>query len=231
VLPGEEFYEYDTYKTFIWDGFTWRELSKIIPTTSVANSTASGTIDDVGEYVECDVSPGAGTVGCQLTGKWATVGNLIRFEATTNGTDWEGIYTSMGASAVIITGQNGIYQLGGAGYVKVRVMGYAGWTIGNSCIVNFNSTVGTSAVVISTPLPQGTNTIGNVGTIGVNEAQVVYEDGDILYVCKAIIGALTTSAVWQIKKVDGMDITWCDGNALYDNVATSLAIVELLSYS
>lgn len=64
-----------------------------------------------------------------------------------------------------------------------------------------------------------------------NKAQVVYEDGDILYVCKAVIGSIKTSPVWQIKKVDGMDIEWCDGDALYNNVATSLEVVELLSYS
>jgi hypothetical protein len=64
-----------------------------------------------------------------------------------------------------------------------------------------------------------------------NQAQVVYEDGDILYVCKAVIGSVKTSPVWQIKKVDGMDITWCDGDDLFNNVATSLAVVELLSYS
>jgi len=64
-----------------------------------------------------------------------------------------------------------------------------------------------------------------------NEAQVVYESGDILYVCKAALGSIKTNAVWQIKKVNVMDITWCDGNDNYDNVATSLAVVELLSFS
>ena len=135
-----------------------------VPTTSVANSTASGTIDATGEYVECDVSPGAATVGCQLSGGWAAAGNLIRFEATTDNVNWVSIYTSMGASAVITTGQNGIYQLGAAGYRKVRTIGAAGWTIGNSCSVFFNSTVGGSAVVISTPLPQGANALGSVIT-------------------------------------------------------------------
>ena len=64
-----------------------------------------------------------------------------------------------------------------------------------------------------------------------NQAQIVYEDGDILYVCKALIGSVKTDPVWRIKKVDGMDIEWCDGNALYDNVATDLATVADLDYS
>lgn len=134
-----------------------------IPTTSVANSTASGTIDAANETVECTVSPGAGTVGCQLTGTWAAAGDLITFEATTDGTNWVGIYTSMGPSAVIITGENGIYQLGAAGYVKVRARGHT-WGTPGSCSVSFNSTVGPSAVVISTPLPQGSNVLGTVNT-------------------------------------------------------------------
>jgi hypothetical protein len=35
VLPGEEFYEYDTYKTFVWDGYTWREYSKSVQIENV----------------------------------------------------------------------------------------------------------------------------------------------------------------------------------------------------
>jgi len=132
-----------------------------LATTSADNSFASGVIDALNETVECVVSAGAGTVGCQLTGDWAAAGDLITFEATTNGTDWVSIYTSMGASAVIITGQNGIYQLGVAGYIRVRVRGST-WGSPGTCNVSFNSTVGPSAVVISTPLPQGANALGSV---------------------------------------------------------------------
>lgn len=64
-----------------------------------------------------------------------------------------------------------------------------------------------------------------------NMAQIVYEDGDILYVCKATIGSVSTDAVWQIKKIDGMNITWCNGSDSYGNAATSLAVVRALSYS
>ena len=67
------------------------------------------------------------------------------------------------------------------------------------------------------------------GTIGVSEDNkdlIVYEDGDILYVCRGAIGSIKSDAVWQIKKVDGMNITWAHGNANYDNQATDLATVE-----
>lgn len=63
------------------------------------------------------------------------------------------------------------------------------------------------------------------------EAQIVYEDADTLYICKAEIGSVSTDPVWKIKKVEGMDITWCDGDSLYDNVATSLLIVKNLDYA
>jgi hypothetical protein len=70
-----------------------------------------------------------------------------------------------------------------------------------------------------------------VSFVDPGESQIVYESGDILYVCKAPIGSSKSGATWQIKKVDGMDITWCDGDDEYDNVATSLAVVEALSFS
>lgn len=67
-----------------------------------------------------------------------------------------------------------------------------------------------------------------------NKAVVLYENGDVLYVCKAAIGSSLSSAVWQIKKVDassGVVVTWCGGNANYDNSATDLTTVAAYSYS
>ena len=42
----------------------------------------------------------------------------------------------------------------------------------------------------------------HIGVSEDNKALVLYEDGDILYVCKALIGSPLASAVWQIKKID-----------------------------
>lgn len=67
-----------------------------------------------------------------------------------------------------------------------------------------------------------------------NKAVVVYEDGNVLYICKAVIGTSVSAASWQIKKVDatsGVAITWCDGDASYNNTATNLATVQGHSYS
>jgi len=43
----------------------------------------------------------------------------------------------------------------------------------------------------------------------------------ITYVGKAPIGSATSSAVWQVAKLDttsGLVKTWADGNASYDNI-------------
>jgi hypothetical protein len=67
-----------------------------------------------------------------------------------------------------------------------------------------------------------------------DKAQVVYENELIVYVCEASIGITKSTAAWKIRKIDnisGMVITWADGNANYDNVATDLATVEALNFS
>ena len=47
------------------------------------------------------------------------------------------------------------------------------------------------------------------------------EVGNILYLGKAATGSLESDPVWQIQKVDKttcVDITWADGDNLYDNI-------------
>lgn len=65
-------------------------------------------------------------------------------------------------------------------------------------------------------------------------AQAVYEDGDVLYICKADIGSGLGDAVWQIQRFDSgsapMQTLWCDGNANFDNRATNLGIVQGHTY-
>lgn len=55
--------------------------------------------------------------------------------------------------------------------------------------------------------------------------------GSVTYVAKAAVGSAQGSAVWQVQKIDettGTVITWADGNAEFDNVATDLTA---LTYS
>lgn len=66
-------------------------------------------------------------------------------------------------------------------------------------------------------------------------ASAIYEDGDIMYICKAPLGSELSAAVWQIQRFDSgsspMQTLWCDGDALFNNTATDLATVQGHSYS
>lgn len=62
-------------------------------------------------------------------------------------------------------------------------------------------------------------------------ATKVTVSGTSTYVAKAPIASAQASAIWQAKKIDttsGVVITWADGNASFDNVATDLTA---LTYS
>lgn len=82
--------------------------------------------------------------------------------------------------------------------------------------------------------------VAGVETDGTNElykvsgltAKKITTSGDDTYIATAPIGTAQATAGWQVKKVtvSGSDttITWADGDAEFDNVATDLTA---LSYS
>lgn len=58
-----------------------------------------------------------------------------------------------------------------------------------------------------------------------NTALKVTTGTDVIYVAKSAPGTAQSSALWQCKKIDtssGVVITWADGNASFDNIATDL---------
>ena len=58
-----------------------------------------------------------------------------------------------------------------------------------------------------------------------NMATKITVSGSITYVGFASPGTAQSSALWQCKKIDettGLVITWADGNANFDNIATDL---------
>ncbi|MDV7397294.1 hypothetical protein RZS08_38190, partial [Arthrospira platensis SPKY1] len=64
-----------------------------------------------------------------------------------------------------------------------------------------------------------------------NEALKLTESGNYTYVAKAPVGTLESASAWKVFRIDettGLKITWADGNANYDNVATDLTT---LTYS
>lgn len=75
--------------------------------------------------------------------------------------------------------------------------------------------------------------VGGGSGSGSETAMVMYQDGSILYICKAPVGSTLSSAVWQICKLDtetGIVKTWCDGDTLANNTATDLNTVKNHSY-
>jgi hypothetical protein len=98
--------------------------------------------------------------------------------------------------------------------------------------VNTGGTSGAEVNVTNFPATQPVS--GTVGVSEDNKAVVVYEDGAILYLCKAAIGTALNAASWQIRKINtasGIVIQFCDGDASYNNTATDLATVQGHSYS
>jgi len=67
-----------------------------------------------------------------------------------------------------------------------------------------------------------------------NLSLMIYDDGTYQYFCEAIPGTLLTDSDWRImrmKKDATSQITWCNGNTNFDNVATDGATVFALNYS
>lgn len=76
-----------------------------------------------------------------------------------------------------------------------------------------------------------TTASNSVTTISKALATKITESGSITYIAKALPGTAQASSLWQCQKIDetsGTVITWADGNANFDNVATDLTA---LTYS
>jgi len=85
----------------------------------------------------------------------------------------------------------------------------------------------------------GVNTVEPLGFDGTNLQRTiadslaikVTESGSLTYIAFAPPGTAQATASWRVMKIDetsGMVITWADGDASFDNVATDLTA---LSYS
>ncbi len=74
---------------------------------------------------------------------------------------------------------------------------------------------------------------GNIPTSKAEYAQKITVSGSITYIGKAAPGTAQATAAWQAKKIDESVagttvITWANGDALFNNVATDLTA---LTYS
>jgi len=78
------------------------------------------------------------------------------------------------------------------------------------------------------------NNTQNAITLSASNYAIILDDtttANVTYVGKAVIGSATSTASWQIQKLDetsGLVINWADGDANFDNVWDNRAS---LSYS
>jgi len=57
----------------------------------------------------------------------------------------------------------------------------------------------------------------------------ITESGNYTYIGKAPAGSAQASAVWQIFRIDetiGLVILWCDGDSLFNNIASDMTILN-----
>lgn len=86
------------------------------------------------------------------------------------------------------------------------------------------------ATVVATVETDGTSELYKVSSL---TAKKITTSGDYTYIATAPIGTAQATAGWQVKRIDSSVanttvITWADGDAEFDNVATDLTA---LTYS
>jgi hypothetical protein len=85
------------------------------------------------------------------------------------------------------------------------------------------------AIAVAGVETDGTNELYKVSSL---TAKKITTSGDFTYIATAPIGTAQATAGWQVKRIEtsGSDtiITWADGDAEFNNVATDLTA---LSYS
>jgi len=106
---------------------------------------------------------------------------------------------------------------------------------GNRILVEVDRTGGGSSGVINaigSPINPATEDKQNTIIAALGDYAIRLDDTtttSVTYVGKAAIESATSSAVWQIKKIDettGIVITWADGDDLFDNVWDNHATTE-----
>ena len=130
-----------------------------------------------------------------------------------------------------------------AGALQVKVTSVSGGSGGSSSFSDSGDVAKSALVdgdrhvqvdVLTSGLPSDAATQTTLDTISFGGKQFALKMttvGDVDYIGEAAVGTATSAALWRAKKVDstsGILITWADGNANFDNVATDLTT---LTYS
>jgi hypothetical protein len=110
---------------------------------------------------------GMSTLAIQVTGTYT---GALSIQVTNDDSRWETITASNilsvitgVASATIPSATIGVFQIDLSGFLKARVTGLAAMT--GTATITLRAVSGTALVTIDNPLPIGTNSIGNLGTV------------------------------------------------------------------
>ena len=110
---------------------------------------------------------GMSTLAIQVTGTYT---GALSIQVTNDDSRWETITASNilsvitgVASATIASATIGVFQIDLSGFLKARVTGLAAMT--GTATITLRAVSGTALVTIDNPLPIGTNSIGNLGTV------------------------------------------------------------------
>ena len=143
-------------------------------TQSVENSTGNITTQNLvpngaataNSAVEVTLN-GMSTLAIQVTGTYT---GALSVQVTNDDSRWETITASNilsaitgVASATIASATIGVFQIDLSGFLKGRVTGLAAMT--GTATITLRAVSGTALVTIDNPLPIGTNSIGNLGTV------------------------------------------------------------------
>lgn len=152
------------------------------------DGTASGTITST-QSVIIGLN-GSGTVSVQLSGTWS---GAVVLEGSTDGANWYSVpgvaLTSGGVSSTFSS--NNLIAVSVGGFENFRVRGNT--VTSGTLTVSLHSNHASSAVVISNPIPSGTNTIGSINNIS----------GTISLPTGASTSALQTTANNSLSSIDG----------------------------
>ncbi len=124
-----------------------------------------------GSAVEISLN-GDATLTTQITGIYT---GALSLQVTVNGTTWVTVggtpFINLSTStylSTITSALTSVFQSEVAGFIKARITALAAVT--GTATVNLQASSATSMVALDTPLPTGTNTIGNVGIVSIAPA-------------------------------------------------------------
>jgi hypothetical protein len=124
---------------------------------------ANGTLGALNATLEI-AAAGLGTMGVGITGTWV---GTIAIQGDVGDGVWQFLpmIDALTGTAIVTTTANGIWQIGCAGFLTIRVLMFA-YTSGTATVY-IEGTSATAGVFLSKSIPTGINSIGTVGVTSV----------------------------------------------------------------